>query len=70
MEPVALQVDAWQSNDLRPLSLHHSQVEVECNDDYSIFKYHLSPPFDFRQKLLSLGSSVCVVAFGIEENDA
>ena len=39
--PVALQVDAQQSNYLRTLPLHHTQVEVERNDEYSIFEYRL-----------------------------
>ena len=60
--PVALQVDAQQSNYLRTLPLHHTQVEVECNDEYSIFEYRLCPTFDFRQKLLSMGGSVEVLA--------
>ena len=59
--PVALQVDAQQSNYLRTLPLHHSQVEVERNDEYSIFEYRLCPTFDFRQKLLSMGNSVRVL---------
>ena len=60
--PVALKVDSWQSKYLRTLPLHHSQVEVECNDEYSIFEYRLCPTFDFRQKLLSMGGSVEVLA--------
>ena len=60
--PVALQVDAQQSNYLRTLPLHNSQVEVERNDEYSIFEYRLCPTFDFRQKLLSMGGSVEVLA--------
>lgn len=60
--PVALQVDAQQSNYLRTLPLHHTQVEVECDDEYSIFEYRLCPTFDFRQKLLSMGGSVEVLA--------
>ena len=59
--PVALQVDAQQSNYLRTLPLHHTQVEVERNDEYSIFEYRLCPTFDFRQKLLSMGNSVRVL---------
>ena len=62
VEPVALKVDAWQSNYLRTLPLHHTQVEVERNDEYSIFEYHLCPSFDFRQKLMSMGGSVSVIA--------
>ena len=60
--PVALQVDAWQSNYLRTLPLHHTQVEVERNEEYSIFEYRLCPTFDFRQKLLSLGDKIEVLA--------
>ena len=60
--PVALKVDSWQSNYLRTLPLHHSQTEVERNDEYSIFEYRLCPSFDFRQKLLSMGDSVGVLA--------
>ena len=62
VEPVALKVDWWQSKYLRTLPLHHTQVEVECNDEYSIFEYRLCPSFDFQQKLLSMGDSVGVLA--------
>ena len=60
--PVALQVDAQQSNYLRTLPLHHTQVEVERNDKYSIFEYRLCPTFDFRQKILSMGEAIEVLA--------
>ena len=62
VEPVALKVDSWQSKYLRTLPLHHSQVEVERNEEYSIFEYRLCPSFDFRQKILSMGGSVEVLA--------
>ena len=62
VEPVALWVNAWQSNYLRTLPLHHTQIEVERNDEFSIFEYRLCPSFDFRQKILSMGSSVRVLA--------
>ena len=61
VEPVALKVDSWQSKYLRTLPLHHSQVEVERNEEYSIFEYYLCPTFDFRQKVLSMGDSVGVL---------
>ena len=60
--PVALKVDSWQSKYLRTLPLHHSQVEVERNEEYSIFEYRLCPSFDFRQKILSMGVAVEVLA--------
>ena len=62
VEPVALKVDSWQSKYLRTLPLHHSQVEVERNEEYSIFEYRLCPSFDFQQELLSMGDSVGVLA--------
>ena len=62
VEPVALKVDSWQSKYLRTLPLHHSQVEVERNEEYSIFEYRLCPSFDFRQKILSMGDSVEVLS--------
>ena len=62
VEPVALKVDSWQSKYLRTLPLHHSQVEVERNEEYSIFEYSLCPSFDFQQKLLSMGDSVGVLS--------
>ena len=61
VEPVALKVDWWQSKYLRTLPLHHSQVEVECGEEYSIFEYRLCPSFDFRQKVLSMGAAVEVL---------
>ena len=62
VEPVALKVDSWQSKYLRTLPLHHTQVEVERNEEDSIFEYCLCPSFDFQQKLLSMGASVSVLA--------
>ena len=62
VEPVALKVDWWQSKYLRTLPLHHTQVEVERNEEYSIFEYRLCPSFDFQQKLLSMGDSAGVLA--------
>ena len=60
--PVALKADSWQSKYLCTLPLHHTQVEVERTEEYSIFEYRLCPSFDFRQKLLSMGSSIEVLA--------
>ena len=60
--PVALKVNSWQSKYLRTLPLHHTQVEVERTEEYSIFEYRLCPSFDFRQKILSLGVTTEVLA--------
>ena len=62
VEPVVLKVDWWQSKYLRTLPLHHTQVEVERNEEFSIFEYRLCPSFDFQQKLLSMGDSAGVLA--------
>lgn len=62
VEPVALKVDSWQSKYLRTLPLHHTQVEVESNGEYSIFEYRLCPTFDFRQKILSMGAAVEILS--------
>lgn len=62
LTPVALRADALQSKYFRTLPLHHSQVEVERTDEYSVFEYRLCPTYDFRQKLLSLGDRIKVLA--------
>ena len=62
VEPVALKVDSWQSKYLRTLPLHHTQVEVERNEEFSIFEYRLCPSFDFRRKILSMGATTEVLA--------
>lgn len=62
VEPVALKIDASQSNYVRTLPLHHTQKEVERNEEYSIFEYRLCPTFDFQQEILSMGDLVSVLA--------
>jgi len=42
--------------------LHHSQQEIETNENYSIFKFVIKPTFDFRQELLSMGEDVEVIS--------
>lgn len=42
--------------------MHHSQKEIETTDEYSIFRYYLSPTFDFVQEILSHGYGVEVLA--------
>lgn len=61
LETVKLKVSSDQANYLRSLPLHHSQNEIECNDDYSIFTVYLHPTFDFQQELLSNGDAVEVL---------
>lgn len=49
---VKLKVSAGQANYIRDLKLHDSQEEIEKNEEYSIFTYHLRPSYDFIQELL------------------
>ncbi len=46
---------------LRSLPLHSSQKELESNDDYTIFEYHIKPTFDFYQLLLSQADHIEVL---------
>lgn len=61
IESIRLKVNAYQANYLRSLPLHSSQHELKRTEEYSIFSLHVRPTFDFKQKLLSLGSTVEVL---------
>lgn len=60
-EEIKLKVTASQANYIRDLRLHESQEEIECNEQYSIFKFFLRPTFDFQQELLWHGEDVEVL---------
>lgn len=49
-----MKVSAGQANYLRdlPMMQGDDQIEVERNDEYSIFKLRVRPSFDFQQELL------------------
>ena len=61
VESIRLKVNAYQANYLRSLPLHSSQHELKRTEEYSIFSLHVRPTYDFKQKLLSLGSTVEVL---------
>ena len=61
LETVKLKVSSDQANYMRSLPMHHSQEEIECKDDYSIFSLNLRPTFDFQQEILWNGDSVEVL---------
>lgn len=61
LETVRLKVSARQCNYLRSLPLHHSQKEVEQNEEYSIFEFHLRPEYDFWQEILRQGEDMEVL---------
>ncbi|MEX1188462.1 MAG: WYL domain-containing protein [Bacteroidia bacterium] len=58
---IQLKVFAPQIDYFRTLPLHISQEEFHTSKEYSIFKYVLIPTIEFRQKVLSYGSSVQVI---------
>lgn len=58
---IKIKVNAGQANYIRDLRLHESQEEIECNDEYSIFRYRLRPQYDFIQELLWNGGDVEVL---------
>lgn len=54
-EEVEIKIEAYQANFLRTLPLHSSQVEVDRQEQFSIFRYYIAPSFDFRQELYKHG---------------
>ena len=38
-----------------------SMKEIETQEEFSIFTYHLAPDYDFRQDILSFGDKVEVL---------
>lgn len=64
IESIRLKVDAYQANFLRSLPLHPSQQELKRTDVYSIFSLRVRPTFDFKQKILSFGSTIEVLKPG------
>lgn len=60
-EIILLKTSAMQANFFRSLPLHSSQEEIEQTEDFSIFKYYLTPDYDFKQDILSFGTSVEVL---------
>lgn len=60
-ETIDLKVYGTQKEYFRTLPLHHSQTEVENCDDYAVFRYYLSPTYDFLQEILSHGCEVEVL---------
>ena len=60
-ETVTIKTSAMQANYFRSLPLHPSQEEIETTEEYSMFKYFLTPDYDFKQDILSFGSKVEVL---------
>jgi hypothetical protein len=60
-EVVKLKVSPKYTKFLRSLPLHHSQKEVETNEDFSIFSYFLCIERDFISEILSNGTDIEVL---------
>jgi len=61
-QAIKIKLSKRQANYMCTLPLHHSQQEIETNENYSIFKFFIKPTFDFRQELLSLGEVIKVIS--------
>ncbi len=55
---VRIKANAEEREYLRTLPLHHSQQEVETEQDFSVFELHIRPSFDFKQAILAMGANV------------
>ena len=51
-EKILIKVYDTQVEYIRALPIHESQREIEQNDGWSIFEYHLAPCFNFYKQLL------------------
>lgn len=61
-QPIEIKVVAIEANYFRTLPLHHSQEEIECNENFSIFRYNIIPSFEFTQELLKQGANLEVLS--------
>ena len=57
VEVVKIKVWGEQVKYLRSLPIHESQKEIREEKDYSVFRFHLRPTYDFKMEILSHGSS-------------
>ncbi len=60
-QSVTIKAGITQANYFRSLPLHPSQEEIEAGDDYAVFRYFLTPDFDFKQDILSFGAKIEVL---------
>ena len=61
LEIVRLRANAFRSNYLRSLPLHHSQQEIETTPEYSVFEYYIVPTADFIQELRSIAPDITIL---------
>ena len=61
-QPIEIKVVAVEANYFRTLPLHHTQEEIERNDEYSIFRFNIIPSYEFTQELLKQGANLEVLS--------
>lgn len=61
VEKVVIKSTAFQAHYLRDLPLSPTQVETECNAEYSLFEMRIRPTYDFIQQLLWNGETIEVL---------
>lgn len=62
LSTIRIKVTGGQDNFLRSLPLHHTQMEIEHGNGYSIFEFRLYPTWDFTQKLLGFADNIEILA--------
>ncbi len=60
-ETVILKVSDMQARYFKSLPLHQSQEIMEETPEYTVFRYFLTPDYDFKQDVLSFGPSIEVL---------
>ena len=51
-ERIVIKVYGSQVNYVRALPIHESQKELESNEEYTLFEYHIVPCYNLYQQLL------------------
>lgn len=60
-EQIRVKMKADAANYMRTLPIHDSQMEIERNENYSIFAFYLAPTYDFVQELRKHGPNLEVL---------
>lgn len=61
LQRILVRFDGDSRKYLRTLPLHHSQREIQTNDEYSIFEFRLHATIDFVNALLAFGADAEVL---------
>lgn len=59
---VEVRVRADQVKYFESLPLHSTQTAIETTPQYTVYRYHMVPTFDFKQELLGRGPTVKVLS--------